>query len=67
MCADALSWQQLTVLTKAFKAASSSNSLLVSEAAEVMLKAGTTVPGLSFPWKVSSPFPYVRQKPLSVL
>jgi len=53
-CAGALSWQQLGLLVGAFKAASSSSRMLVSEAAELMLKAGTMSQGVCFPWQVSS-------------
>ena len=42
------------LLVEAFKAASSSGRMLVSEAAEVMLKVATTRPGLPFPWQASS-------------
>jgi hypothetical protein len=49
-----LSWQQLALLVTAFKAASSSSQILVSEAAELMLKAGTTSQDACFPWQVSS-------------
>lgn len=55
--AGALSWQQLTVLATAFKSASSSSSsgrIVLSEAAEVMLKVGTGASVLPFPWQVSS-------------
>lgn len=58
MIAGALSWQQLTVLADAFKAAcSSGSSLLVSEAAQVMLKVCTTAAGLPFPWQASPCLP----------
>ncbi|KAL0048541.1 hypothetical protein WJX82_005372 [Trebouxia sp. C0006] len=50
----ALSWQQLALLVTAFKAASSSSQILVSEAAELMLKAGTTSQDACFPWQGSS-------------
>ena len=57
--AGALSWQQLTVLANAFKSASSSSSssgrVVLSEAAEVMLKVGTGASVLPFPWQVTSP------------
>lgn len=53
-CAGALSWQQLGLLVGAFKAASSSRRILVSEAAELMLKAGTMSQDVCFPWQVSS-------------
>lgn len=57
--AGALSWQQMTVLANAFKSASSSDSsssrVLLSEAAEVMLKVGTGASVLPFPWQASSP------------
>jgi len=49
-----LSWQQLGLLVGAFKAASSSSRILVSEAAELMLKAGTMSQDVCFPWQVSS-------------
>ncbi len=53
-CAGGLSWQQLGLLVGAFKAATSSSQILVSEAAELMLKAGTTSQDVHFPWQVSS-------------
>ncbi len=42
------------LLVGAFKAASSSSRILVSEAAELMLKAGITSQDVCFPWQVSS-------------
>lgn len=53
--AGALSWQQMTLLANAFKSASSSSRVLLSEAAEVMLKVGTDASVLPFPWQASSP------------
>jgi len=53
-CAGALSWQQLGLLVGAFKAASSSSRILVSEAAELMLRAGTMSQDVCLPWQVSS-------------
>ncbi len=63
--AGALSWQQLVVLVDAFKAATSSSKMLVSEATELMLKMGATSQGLHFPWQASL---HVAQlKPASAL
>lgn len=48
----------MTVLANAFKSASSGSSssrVLLSEAAEVMLKVGTGASVLPFPWQASSP------------
>ena len=66
--AGALSWQQMTVLANAFKSASSGSSnsssssrVLLSEAAEVLLKVSTGASVLPFPWQASPPNPLPKQ------
>lgn len=72
--AGALSWQQMTVLANAFKSASSgsnnsssssssssSSRVLLSEAAEVLLKVSTGASVLPFPWQASPPNPLPQQ------
>lgn len=60
MCAGALSWSQLRAVADTFKTAASGNLLLISDAAELMLKlASNANPALPYVWQACFPLHHV--------